>query len=265
MSSIRECMLNLLSNEWNGKAVWESIRDNELTSAPSFKGDLYDIANTKIMYVGHAVNGWEFDASKCLSLEETVDEILNQKGALNTFVNAEGYPYIKNNGKPGTYYHINSNFIRLIKQILEFQNESDTPTTHDTWYNDSKEWNRKFIWSNLYNIAPRSGGNPADKFIKMGMFQYTEMIKIQIETYKPDIVVCCPLSGWFTPWKKERTFDEVLDYYEVCNDNDTIIGKGKLGDSHVVVCKRPDAWGKCYDDVLNMAKTISDYINLVCK
>ena len=59
--------------------------------------------------------------------------------------------------------------------------------------------------------------------------------------------------------------DEVLDYYEVCNDNDTIIGKGKLGDSHVVVCKRPDAWGKGYDDVLNMAKTISDYINLVCK
>lgn len=266
MSSIRDNMQQLLSLEWNGKSVWENIRDGELTAAPAFKGSLYDAQSVKIMYVGHAVNGWEIDVSNCSSLDNTVDTILEQKGALESFVCYEnGIDYTKEDGKKGKYYHINSKFLRLIKQILEYQNESDSPTTHDTWYHDNKSWNEKFIWSNLYNIAPRCGKNPEDKFIKMGMSQYTEMIKIQIETYKPDIVIFCPLSGYFTPWKREKSFDEILDSYAACDDNEVIIGKGKLGTTQIIVCRRPDVWGNSNEDVKKMAKTISDYIDCVCK
>lgn len=267
MHTIKECMMQLLSIEWEGKAVWEKIRDCEWTSAPAFKGALYDEMPIKIMCVGHAVNGWEFDAANCLSLEETVETVLNQDGvaALNTFINAEGYPFIKKNGKKGVYYHINSNFIRLIKQILEFQGESDSPTTHETWYNDTKHWNQKFVWSNLYNIAPKNGGNPEDKFIKLGMPQYVEMIRLQIETYRPDIAIFLPLSGWFTPWVREQSFDKILDSYQVYDKNDTILGKGMLGKTQIIVCRRPDTWGKSQEDVRNMAKTISDYIDDVCK
>lgn len=265
MSSIRKCMMQLLESEWNGKKVWESVRDGELTAAPAFKGRLYDNMPIKIMYVGHAVNGWEFDNSNCESVENTLESILSQENGLNTFVNAEGYPYIKTDGKGGRYYHIQSNFIRLIKQVLEYQNESDSPTTHETWYEDKGRWNQKFIWSNLYNIAPRKGNNPEDKFIKKGMALYTEMLRLQIEEFAPDIVICLPLSGYFVPWKREKSFDEILDVYETCNINDTIIGKGKLGKVNIIVCKRPDARGKSYSDVLEMAKTISDYIDEVCK
>lgn len=265
MNGIRQCITNLFSIDWNGKPVWERIRDEEFTSAPAFKGRLYDEMPVKIMYVGHAVNGWEIDSSTCLSLEKTVDTVLNQQGALDTFVNSDGYPYIKSNGKTGIYYHINSNFIRLIKQVLEFQNESDSPTTHDTWYSDKKNWNQKFVWSNLYNIAPRNGGNPEDKFIKLGMSQYTEQIRLQIEMYKPDIVIFCPLSGYFIPWKRERSFADILDSYELCEDCSTIIGKGCVGKTQIIVCKRPDVFGLSHEDVRNMAKTISDYIDRVCK
>lgn len=266
MRDIKDCMRELLSMSWNGKLVWEAIRDNKLTSAPAFKGRLYDAMPIKIMYVGHAVNGWgELDASNCVSLEETLETILNQNNGLDTFVNAEGYPFIKSNGKKGVYYHSESKFIRLIKQILEYQNESDSPTNHDTWYNDTKEWNQKFVWSNLYNIAPRDGGNPEDKFIKAGMAQYTEMIKAQILTYKPDIVIFCPLSGYFTPWVKQRSFDEILDSYAICEGYNSIIGKGNLGDTQIVVCKRPDKWGNSHEDVQKMAEEISGYIDLVCK
>lgn len=264
MSEIRECLTQLLSMQWNEKFVWEHIRDGELTAAPAFKGDLYDTMPIKIMYVGHAVNGWEIDTSDCMTLENTVENILKQQGALDTFVNADGYPYIKDNGKTGIYYHINSNFIRLIKQILEYQKESDSPTTRDTWYNDTKEWHRKFIWSNLYNIAPRNGGNPEDKFIKLGMAQYAEMMKIQIETFKPDIVIFCPLSGYFVPWKRQPSFDEILDWFETCDDG-PIIGKGQLGQTQIVVCKRPDVFGNSYEDVQVMAKVISEYIDCKCK
>lgn len=266
MDIIGENLKKLLSKEWDGKAVWESIRDGELTAASSFKGELYDKATTKIMYVGHAVNGWgELDISKCITLEKTVEAILNQEGALDTFVNDSGYPYIKKNGTQGVYYHINYNFLRLIKHILEFQGESDSPTTRESWYNDSREWNKKFVWSNLYCIAPACGGNPTDKFIKMGMEQYTEMIKAQIEKYKPDVVIFCPLKGYFIPWEKERSFDEILDLYQSFDDKGPIIGKGKLGATHIIVCKRPDARGNSREDVLEMAKIISDYINDICK
>lgn len=261
MSEVRNNLIQLMKLNWNGKAVWESIRDKELTSSLAFKGELYDTANVRIMYVGHAVNGWEIDVSKCNSLESTVDTIMSQSGALESFVNKEGYPYIGENGKTRTYYHIHSKFIRLIKQILEYQNESDSPTTFDTWYDDTKEWYKKIVWSNLYNIAPREGGNPDDQFIKMGMKQYTEIIRNQIEEYRPDIVLFCPLSGYFVRWKKEPSFDEILDTYEECNIDNTIIGKGTLKNSQIIVCKRPDSRGRSYDDVQKMAKIISDYIN----
>lgn len=267
MNVIEECMTQLFSLHWEGKTVWEKIKDDEFTSAPAFKGRLYDDMPIKIMYVGHAVNGWDFDASKCLSIEETVDSVLSQDGvsALDTFVNAKGYPYMKKNGKPGVYYHYNSKFIRLIKQVLEYQGHSETPTTMDTWYNDAKEWNQKFVWSNLYNIAPKNGGNPEPKFIKLGMPYYTEIIKSQIEMYKPDIVIFLPLSGYFVPWVRERSFDEILDSYEQCSDDSPIIGKGSIGQTQVIVCKRPDVPGTSYEEVNKMAKSISDYIDGVCK
>ena len=98
MNEIKKHMLQLLSVEWNGKKVWESIRDGELTAAPAFKGKLYDDMPLKIMYIGHAVNGWgELDASNCSSIDEVTEKILSQNGAeaLDTFVNASGYPYTK--------------------------------------------------------------------------------------------------------------------------------------------------------------------------
>ena len=105
-------MLKLLSIEWNGKKAWECIRDGELTAALAFKGKLYDEMPIKIMYVGHAVNGWgELDASHCASIDDVADTILAQDSlsALNTLVNANGFHDNNKNSKP--YYHINSKFI----------------------------------------------------------------------------------------------------------------------------------------------------------
>lgn len=58
---------------------------------------------------------------------------------------------------------------------------------------------------------------------------------------------------------------DILDVYEACDEGNAIIGKGALGQTQVVVCKRPDAFGTGYEDVRNMAKELSDYINRVCR
>lgn len=263
----------LLSKEWNGKKIWEWIRNAEekdcLTSALAFKGRQYDNARIKIMYVGHAVNGWDIlNVKKCKTMSEIASAVREQENGLDTVIRKDTYSYIDKKGRVKYYNHINSKFFRLIKQILEFQGESDEPTD-DTWYNDSKNWNEKIVWSNLYCIAPRKGGNPSDKFIKPLMKYFVQLFKIQIEKYEPDIVIVCPLKGYFTPWIKEPSFKDVLDTYDAnCNIGDVIIGKGTIGKTQLIVCRRPDALGKnakTRSEVREMAKVISEYIDNNCK
>ena len=266
----RENLKEIFQSEWKSKKIWEWIleqnqeENQRLTVVPPFKGELYGIANTKIMYVGHAVNGWnELDTTGCTTLENTLDAVLKQSHGLEALVNEKGFPYKDKNGRNRVYRHINSNFFRLIKQVLEYQNESDSPTDK-TWYHDSKEWQKKFVWTNLFNIAPRNGGNPDNDLIKPFMAQYTEMIKTQIEEYQPDIAIFCPLSGYFAPWVREPSFAKVIDHYQECNIDETIIGQGHSGKTEIIVCKRPDARGISREKVNNMARCISDYINDNC-
>lgn len=265
MERIRKHLAELLKEEWNGKAVWECIRDKELTSAPAYKGTKYDSAKVKIMYVGHAVNGWEQDNGDFSSLESTLDFIINHKGGLETFVNADGYPYYDEDGKETgrRYYHKNSKFLRLIKHILEAQGLSGKSTL-ETWYDKKDGWNQKFVWSNLFCLAPWSGGNPDGKLIRKGMKHFTEIIKAQVEMYKPDVVIFCPLSGYFDYAVNKLSFRSIVEGYTRCGD-DTIIATGKIGNTNVIVCKRPDRWGTSYKRVQEMANTISDHINKVCK
>lgn len=260
---IKECMEIILSKDWTigeeTKKIWEWIRDEKLTFSPAFKGELYDKASVKIMYVGHAVNGWEVNVEDCTSLESTVECFISQKDGLKTLVDKpEGYEYTLN-GRKRCYKHINSHFLRLIKGILEELGESDGPISEDSWYRDSKKWNEKIVWTNLYNVAPREGGNPHDQMIKPSMEQYVEMFRLQIEEYKPNIVIVCPLSGYFVPC--EKSFDEVLDdYHEWEEDNRVIIASGKLGNSEVILCRRPDRRGISKEGVSKMAEEISKYI-----
>lgn len=131
-----------------------------------------------------------------------MDAILAQKDGLSTLVNDQRETDKNNKGKEAKYYHIRSRFFRQIKHIMQELGMSDEKLNWETWYHDTKEWNQKIVWSNLYNIAPRNGGNPESGFIKQGMPQYVEMLKLQIEEFKPDIVICCPLSGWFVHRKR---------------------------------------------------------------
>lgn len=268
-------MQKILSHDWeiDGKTqkLWQWIRDKKITSAPSFQGKLYSESQTKIMYVGHAVNGWE--ASEIAgrdTLEETLDAIMSQENGLDTFVRKDFYSYLDKKGNQRFYNHINSKFLRLIKHILEFQGEStieetpSSPISENAWYNDEKEWNQKIVWANLYPIAPWKGGNPEPKQLKECMDDFTALFKSNILTYQPDVVICCPLSGFFNPWARKMSFFDVLDDYNMIEDNDSIIAEGKLANSLVLVCKRPDGLGKAIKnpyEVRDMAKKISDYID----
>ena len=71
----KEMYADLLSMNWKGKNVWEKICDNTLTAAPHFKGELFgENKNFKLMVVGRAVNGWEYDFNNCVSENDVLNE-----------------------------------------------------------------------------------------------------------------------------------------------------------------------------------------------
>jgi hypothetical protein len=127
---------------------------------------------------------------------------------------------------------------------LEQLGESDCPLD-ETWYTDSKHWNQKFVWANLYCIAPRhpqpgENTNPEDSMIKPKVETYVDLMKLYINFYNPDVVVfITDVPGWFVKWKKEKSFKDMLDEYKEYNDG-FVVAKGLLGKSKIIVCKRPD-------------------------
>jgi len=258
----KQLLCQLCGEAWEGKEIWKYIRDEELSATPAFEGELYQQANTKIMFVGRALNGWDEPLGDCSTLENVAEAVCDQPGALDTLVNEDGY---RSAESIRVYKHVHSKFFRFIKKTLELFGESDEGTT-ETWYRDSKQWNQKFVWANLFCIAPRrpkpnTDGNPKASLKRLGIAAYVELMKLYIEYYRPDLVVfITDINGWFAPWTKtvRNSFKDMLDTYKENSDQETIRAEGTLGKSKIFVVKRPDRRGKSYADVEQMAKELVD-------
>lgn len=259
--------VELLSAPWQGKPIWEYIRTGVLTSTPAFEGELYRQAATKIMFVGRDLNGWTEPIGDCSTLENTVHSITHQDAshAFATLVDRKGVEQM--DGKK-CYYHKNSRFFRLIKQVLECFGESDFDTDA-TWYDDSKQWQQRFVWANLYCIGPRNPDNMAASHfdsaaIKQSMDAYVRLMKLYIEFYQPDVVVfITDVPGWFVRWKRQPSFRNIVVGYSENVENvaeGVIVATGTICNSQIVVCKRPDKIGTPYEQVQAMAKTIFNYV-----
>lgn len=250
----------LLGQTWENKQIWEHIRDGNLIATPAFEGSKYRESAIKIMFIGRALNGWNKELGDCSSLEETVHSILAQKGALNTFVDSNGF-----GDGPRKYKHKNSRFFRFIKHILEDIGESESGI-EETFYNDKKEWNQRFVWANLYCIAPKNpvpgtNANPSNRMIKPSVNYYIDLMEVYIKYYQPDVVVfVTDVEGWFIKWTRERSFKDIVDNYQEFSSNDIIRASGTIDNSRIIVCKRPDRRGTTYNEVEEMANIISTHI-----
>lgn len=220
---------NLFKQEWKNKQVWELIKEKEMSIAPHFIGKFYNDANIKLMVIGRCLNGWETEFQNCKTLNNTVNSILDQTPKFDDAVNIEGIPYFDEKGIEKRYYYSKSSFWRLIKKL-------------SVAYNGESEWNEKFVWSNLYKISPRKGGNPSWRFNKKLIPTYVEIIKKEIEMCKPSHIVFITDINYLKPYEKENMrFDEKLNIREI-NDPDFkyIVAKGEYCGAKIIVCKRPE-------------------------
>lgn len=231
-SIMQENYYQLFNYPWKGKLVWEHIRDGNLTSAPSFTGMRYhEDGNFKIMIVGRAVNGWEVQFEDCSSLEKTVHSILYQENRLDDF--AKDYIIDENDKK---YYYAKSPFLRMMRTLVEKMNGT------------SVDWQQRIVWSNLYKIAPRHGGNPSWLLLRDNLSTYIEVLKEEIIKNRPELVVFVTDNNFFDPYPNNSKYSSFYSLFEAEGLKRTelpeyICASGQFVENSaikMIVCQRPE-------------------------
>lgn len=243
MSRVQEIYSELLSKDWKGKAVWECIRDKDLTSVPCLVGNQFAAQRTKVMVVGRAVNGWEVDFEDTSSLAATVNSVLTQKNRMDDFAKDS---IVDEHGEK--YYYAKSSFLRMMRQLV------------GAFTGSEENWQQRLAWSNLFKIAPRNGKNPSWLMIRKDIPLYCELIKEELKQNKPDVVVFVTDMDFFDPYPNHKTYSSFKGLIDGPGLNTSqskyVCAAGNfINDQNikVVVCKRPE-----FRPIAEMIKDILD-------
>lgn len=212
MDRYKELYKNLL------EPFQEQLWNHTLTSCPIIVGTDYNNTSFKLLYAGRAVNGWEYDWHED-SLEGLVEQVFNHgfdiKDIADKPVQPCGYNF---NGSP---------FWQLCHQIMDDKGESES-------------WSNKVAWSNLFKVAPFTGRNPNNKQIKIQIKACIDLLKMEIEIYKPALVVLVTDIWWVDPDITEYSFAKELGITLIPDSKSSIVGTGVYHGSKIVVTKRPE-------------------------
>ena len=149
-----------------------------------------NVDNEGILFVGKAVNGW-------ITNNQNVDNLFDTNNNERIFNRQDQIEWVNSlSGNTKGYNTKKSAFWRVIKKIA-----SDS-------YSDN--WHKKIAWSNMYKIAPWTGGNPGAKMQKQQRKYCIDILKNEIETLKPEYVIMLT-SGWEWFYIKELKKDNELN------------------------------------------------------
>lgn len=157
------------------KLLSESEFNNICTFAVQWGKEFPIKDNKGILFVGKAVNGW-------ITNNQNVEKLFSKENKEKIFNRKEQIEWVdKLSGNKKGYNPRKSAFWRLIKKVSE------------TYY--PKEWYSNIAWTNLYKIAPWSGGNPSLKMQKQQRSYCIDILKSEIDILKPEYVIMLT-SNW---------------------------------------------------------------------
>lgn len=175
----------------------------------------------RFMLIGRAVNGWdEFreDAKEYLTedrfIDSSIKNIINDKSTLTH--GEDRFEWINtNDGKANNTGRtgIDRELVDGKYSLRKAQIWSYSKAIWDGLYGKETKWEErwfeKIVWSNLYKIAPHNGGNPCTKLMKKQEHACCELLKAEIEYFKPThIFIATAYDGWFD--KFEGIFQNVV-------------------------------------------------------
>lgn len=74
---------------------------------------------------------------------------------------------------------------------------------------ESFDWSKKIVWSNLYKIAPKEGGNPNDKECLLQDKYSFELVKKEIEELKPKYCIVITNETWWKPFQEYLNSEKI--------------------------------------------------------
>lgn len=236
----------------------EEVSFEKLAHFVPMKGEKYDSSEIRLMLIGRAVNGW-FDADVNTKSEygNYIEQLLiNDNGKFDWIIEENGVLYNKNDlGSKGDY-RLSSPFWDYSKSIFKILINDKKPDKYQEILSDAR-WVDYIVWTNLYKIAPTYMDNPDKEMIKLQQAECINILKYEIERYKPTHILA--FTGW-NDW-----FCNFAELMSECNFIGTNVmrGKnknsiyleavGKIGDAKVIVTCRPENRNK------------EQFLNDVCK
>lgn len=253
MTKKSDAYLKLLNAEYNGSKIWEQFDENNtkypLTASRAFKGSKYDDCCLRLMVVGRAMNGWEENFSLCKSAEDVRDKVLSRSFDFRDVIDRESKEVSV--GRKLPYRYIRSKFWKLVQYTLQEYNEAN-----NEWYDENKNlnWNEKIVWSNLYKISPRYANNPDNALIEASIEANIDIIKAEIEEYKPEKILFVTDTWYLKPFDSKNSFADEFNIRGF--EGSVVVGEGEYNGAKIVVCKRPDVRGYTNEYIHSMAEQI---------
>lgn len=204
----------------------EQLWEHKLTSAPIMVGEEYEKSPFRLMYVGRAVNGWEFAWHKD-TLEGLTDQVFAHGFRVDDIcsnpIQADRY-----NAEAKGYNYNCSPFWQLCHKLFDLVKESE-------------DWSGRVAWSNLFKVAPFKRGNPNKEVIVKSIQPCIALMKEEIRQYHPSHIVFVTDSWWLEPADyTPYSFAKDLGISLKPDSSNTVVGSGIYQGAKIVVTKRPE-------------------------
>ena len=162
----------------------------QLTGFVAMKGSKF---NGAIMVIGRAVNGWDNewyprDAASSSGTERIIGKIAKSVDIPLSWVSKR---WGHNNGDYNTK---KSAFWRTVRGVVSGLGLSGKEST---------DWPDCIVWSNLYKVAPKDGGNPSSRLCSLQEQYCKELLSAEIELYKPKRIIFSTGYDWAAPFIKD--------------------------------------------------------------
>lgn len=162
-------------------------RTQSLCCFTAQKGDKY---NNNLMVIGRAVNEWESD----FQIDDIKTDLMLENLFASSSVKSCPLEWVENSWGSSQGYNTNkSAFWRVIRRLSQSINKLSS----------DENWSSKLVWSNLYKVAPSEGGNPSDSLCTHQLEACNELLKAEIEEYKPKYMVFLTGDNWFDGFLSE--------------------------------------------------------------
>ena len=176
-----------------------------------------------IMFVGRAVNDWKTQGDRNTEGMFTV-------GSPNQiYMCDDQVKWVEDK-----QYYKTSAFWRVVKSIAQQLSK------------DEKGWYKHIVWSNLYKLSPTGGGNPSYTLREIQFETCLNILKVELENFKPKFVVLLNGPEWYADFLRELSGCDELGSVNIdivdskfWNKSNYMIYVYKIGETYFIGSEHP--------------------------